>query len=58
MIALIQWLVMGHLHKWKNLSQHDYYERDRLGNKMSDPQGIVYIQQCEKCGKVQRRSLT
>lgn len=50
MIALINWLVMGHTHKWKTLEVVPIRERDQL-------RGDAYIQQCEKCGHVRRVDL-
>ena len=52
MTHLLQWLFVGHIHKWKNLSQHT------LVNVQGHATGAVYIQQCEYCGIVARRDLS
>jgi hypothetical protein len=58
MIALIQWLVMGHAHKWKTLEVVPLHRTQ--GNEYAPERicvGDVYIQQCEKCGHVRRVDL-
>jgi hypothetical protein len=51
MMRLLQWLFVGHVHKWKNLTQHTL--KDMRGNNT----GVAYVQQCEHCGLVARRDL-
>lgn len=54
MIRLLQWLFMGHCHKWKTLSYNPLRIMD--GGETS-ALGYRYIQQCEKCGIVTKRDL-
>ncbi len=57
MIALIQFLIFGHFHKWVTISTANFYEARDAGKPGALPTGAVYIQQCGKCGKVVRRDL-
>lgn len=50
-MRLLQWLFAGHVHKWKNLAQHN------IVGERGTYIGIAYIQQCEHCGTVARRDL-
>jgi hypothetical protein len=52
MMRLLQWLFVGHVHKWKNLTRHN------VVNKRGKVTGEAYVQQCEQCGVVTRRDLT
>lgn len=51
MMRLLQWLFVGHLHKWRTLSSHT------LVNGKNEAFGVVYVQQCEHCGTVRRKDL-
>lgn len=52
MLRLLQWIFLGHAHKWKTIK-----EIASLRTKPGHPDVIVakgsaYIQQCEHCGKL------
>lgn len=50
MLRLLQWLFVGHVHRWKIL------ENRSLANG-SGSTGSRYILQCEACGDVCKRDL-
>lgn len=54
MIRLLQWLFLGHVHKWKTLEKREL--RQTYGGKV-DSVGTRYIQECETCGIVVKRDL-
>lgn len=54
MIALIKWLIFGHVHKWETESTHSL-ERKHIG--YGSEKGLTYILRCKKCGKVKRVDL-
>lgn len=50
-IWILQWLFVGHVHKWKTID-----ERVLKGGG-NGATGSRYIQQCERCGIVVKRDL-
>lgn len=54
MIRLLQWLFLGHNHKWKVLRETTLTVNHGSGVQS---QGLRYIQQCEHCGRVIKRDL-
>ena len=54
MLRLFQWLVFGHVHKWKILEKRGltYTHRDRVTDR-----GDRYVLQCERCGDVGKRDI-
>lgn len=55
MWRLIQLIIYGHIHKWKTLEKLKIYHPEHKPGDL--PSGDRYIQQCEICGKVQKRNL-
>ena len=51
MLKLLQLLIFGHSHKWKTTHEQSLY--DSFDNQT----GILYIQQCETCGKIKHTSV-
>lgn len=54
MLRLLQWIFLGHVHKWKTVSAGDLEAR---GDDRINLRGKRYIQQCETCGMVVKRDL-
>jgi hypothetical protein len=54
-IRLLQWLFLGHIHKWKTLSDGTLTTVNETGQTKS--RGQRYVQQCERCGIVVKRDL-
>ena len=54
MITLIKWMFLGHLHKWKTIRET---ELDVKQGTEVVAIGMRYVQQCEKCGIVEKRDL-
>lgn len=50
MLQLLQWLFVGHVHKWQTIKEV------RLECSTGST-GLRYFQQCECCGKVIKRDL-
>ncbi|MGV7033070.1 hypothetical protein [Methylobacterium symbioticum] len=53
MLQLLQWLLFGHVHKWKTVRDVPLTELDDRGREVVT--GRRYVQQCEYCGKVIKR---
>ena len=51
MLRLLQWLFVGHVHKWSTL------ETRKLSTTDGSETGVRYIQQCDHCGIVKKRDL-
>lgn len=55
MIRLLQWLFLGHVHKWKTLREGSLATENDAGKMVA--RGQRFIQQCECCGIVVKRDL-
>lgn len=51
MVRFLQWLFIGHVHKWKTIRENPLHA---VNTKET---GTRYTQQCEHCGKVVKRDL-
>jgi hypothetical protein len=49
MIRFLQWLILGHIHRWKTI--------DTRPLESAWAKGTRYHQQCEHCGIVKKRDL-
>lgn len=56
MIRLLLWLVAGHIHHWKILSEVRHEAQDSSGETYAT--GRRFYLQCETCGDVKKRTLT
>lgn len=54
MLRLLQWIVMGHVHRWKVRSEGNL-NHTRKGQIVET--GSRFILQCERCGDVVKRDL-
>lgn len=45
MIRLLQWLIIGHVHRWKETDRYELKDHD------GDTIGRTVYCTCEKCGK-------
>lgn len=48
MWRLIQWLLIGHCHKWKQIDKG----KCKYDSDTTTRQGVVYTCQCETCGAI------
>lgn len=55
MIRLLQWLFIGHIHKWNTIEDRPLATKDQAGKVVA--KGHRYFQQCEHCGVVVKRDL-
>lgn len=54
MLAMIQMLLYGHVHKWKIIEERPLTVNRDFGSKST---GNRYYVQCEKCGTIKKRDL-
>jgi len=49
MIRLLQWLFLGHIHKWSIKEEIEIWAPGK-----EIPSGKLYAQVCDKCGKLKK----
>ena len=47
MLALLQWLIFGHVHKWNFLYAINVFDSEKATMKS----GEDHVVECDKCGK-------
>jgi hypothetical protein len=52
-LRLIQFLIFGHIHKWKIISKVNLYN----SASSSMPHGDRYVLQCEICGNLKQKDI-
>lgn len=61
MIRLIQWLFLGHIHKWEKVSESELNIIDPYAvteNRRVVAKGKRFVTRCEKCGSYKKWDLT
>lgn len=54
MLRLLQWLLLGHAHRWSILKHGPYRAHD---DGITVSTGTYYVLQCQTCGNVKRKVL-